>query len=158
MGVQLPLSRLFAVKTTGGQEKTVAGFVSTRIQLKEKPVYSVVVLDTLKGYVFVEADNAQVVGESISGFKHVKSQIPGMIQHSDIEKFLVTKSIISELGKDDIVEVVTGPFKGMRARITRVEKDKSEVTLILLEAPYHLPVTVDANYLKLVERSKSEES
>ena len=126
MAAETKHSRLFAVKTTGGQEKTVAGFISTRIALTEKPVYSVVVLDTLKGYVFVEADNAHIVGESIAGFKHIKSQIPGMIQLSDIEKFLVTRSILSELRKDDIVEVVAGPFKGMRAKITRVEKEKSD--------------------------------
>ena len=157
METPLSQSRLFAVKTTGGQEKTVAGFVSTRVHLKNKPVYSIVVLDTLKGYVFVEADNAHVVGESIAGFKHIKSQIPGMIQRSDIDKFLVTRSILSELETNDIVEVVAGPFKGMRAKITRIEKEKSEITVVLLEAPYTLPVTVDVNYLKLVEKSKDED-
>ncbi|MCX8191779.1 MAG: transcription elongation factor Spt5 [Nitrososphaerales archaeon] len=144
--------KIFAVKTTGGQERIVANFIATRVLLKEKRVHSIVVLDSLKGYVLLEADNIQVVNEVISGFKHVKSPVPGIIQFSDIERFLITKPIISELEIGDIVEVVAGPFKGMRAKIDRIEEAKSEVTVILLDAPYQLPVTIDANYLKIVQK------
>lgn len=152
---QLPLSRFFAVKTTGGQERTVANFMATRLSLKPKRVFSILAVDTSKGYVFVEADNAQVVNELIAGFKHVKGVIPGIVQFPDIEKFLVTKDILAELGVNDIVAVVAGPFKGMRAKINRIELTRSEVTIILLDAPYPLPVTVDANYLKIVEKAKA---
>lgn len=146
--------RIFAVKTTGGQEKTVATFVATRVQMRSKTVYSVLVFDTMKGYIFLEAPNAQVVGESISGFKHVKSQVPGIIQFQDIEKFLVVKSIITDLDVGDTVEVIAGPFKGMQANITRIEPVRKEVTVILLDAPYQLPVTIDADYLKIVQKGK----
>ena len=145
--------KIFAVKTTGGQERTVANSASNRIALKNKAIYSILVLDTLKGYIFLEAENAQIVGESVGGLKHAKSQIPGVIQFQDIEKFLVTKSVISELGIDDIVEVVAGPFKGMRAKINRIERGRSEVTVILLDAAYQLPVTIDADYLKIVQKA-----
>ena len=155
-GSNVLLSRFFAVKTTGGQEKTVASFVHTRISVKNKNVYSILVIDNLKGYVFFEAPNAHVVSESVSGFKHVRSQVPGMIQFQDMEKFLITKSVIAELEVNDIVEVVAGPFKGMRAKIDRLESSRREVTMVLLDAPYQLPVTVDANYLKMVEKAKTE--
>ena len=148
-------SRFFAVKTTGGQEKSVASFVALRLQQKQTSVYSIVVLDNMKGYVFVEAPNAQVVTESVSGFKHVKGQIPGIIPFNDIEQFLTPSPVITELKVEDIVELMGGPFKGMRARVTRVELGRSEATIILLDAPYQLPVTVDAAYLKVVEKAKS---
>ncbi|MBI4258140.1 MAG: transcription elongation factor Spt5 [Thaumarchaeota archaeon] len=150
------LSKFFAVKTTGGWEKTVTSLISVRIELKKKPIYSILVLENLKGYIFVEADNAQVVGETVSGFKHVKSTVPGMIQFQDIEKFLVTKPIITEVSVNDVVEIVAGPFKGMRAKINRIETAKSEVTIVLLEAAYQLPVTINANYLKIVQKAKAE--
>ncbi|MBI2185106.1 MAG: transcription elongation factor Spt5 [Thaumarchaeota archaeon] len=149
------LSRFFAVKTTGGWEKTVTSLISTRIVLKKKPIHSILVLESLKGYIFVEADNAQVVSETVSGFKHVKSTVPGMIQFQDIEKFLVTKPVISEVSVNDIVEIVSGPFKGMKAKINRIEAAKSEVTVVLLDAAYQLPVTINANYLKIVEKAKT---
>lgn len=153
-------TRIFAVKTTGGQEKTVAKFVGDRLEQRKREgkdvqVYSILVLEAQKSYVFFEAPNAQAVSDSISGFKHVKGMVPGYIQFSDIEKFLVTKSLISDLQVNDIVEIVAGPFKGMRARINRVEQQRSEVTVMLLDAPYQLPVTVDVGFLRIVSRAAS---
>lgn len=149
-------SSIYPVKTTGGQERTVATFVANKAMQKKKPIYSILALDTWKGYVLFEAPNSQVVDESIQGFKHVRSKIPGMMQFQDIEKFLVTKSMVAELSDGDIVEIVAGPFKTMRAKISRIESAKQEVTVVLLDTPYQLPVTVDAAYLKIVEKAKTE--
>ena len=151
-------TRIFAVKTTGGQEKTVAKFVGDRLEKrkqegKEPQVYSILVLEAQKSYVFFEAPNAQAVSDAISGFKHVKGMVPGYIQFSDIEKFLVDKSIISDVGVGDVIEIVAGPFKGMKAKINRVEPQRSEVTVMLLDAPYQLPVTVDVGFIKIVSRA-----
>jgi transcriptional antiterminator NusG len=153
-------ARIFAVKTTGGQEKTVAKFVGDRLEQrkhegKESQVYSILVLEAQKSYVFFEAPNAQAVSDAISGFKHVKGMVPGYIQFSDIEKFLVTKSLISDVGVNDVIEIVAGPFKGMKAKINRVEPQRSEVTVLLLDAPYQLPVTVDVGFIKIVSRAAS---
>ena len=148
-------SRIYAVKTTGGQEKTVANFVGTRAQMKHKHVYAILVLPSQKGYVFFEAPNAQAVDDAIVGFKHVKSKIPGIIQFEDIQKFLISRPAAQELSIDDIVEVIAGPFKGMRAKIQRVEKN--DATFILLDAQYRMPVTTDANYLRLVEKAKAKQ-
>ena len=149
-------SSIYPVKTTGGQERTVATFVANKAQQKHKSIYSILALDTWKGYVLFEAPNSQVVDESIQGFKHVRSKIPGMMQFQAIEKFLVTKSMVAELSDSDIVEIVAGPFKTMRAKIVRIETAKQEVTVVLLDTPYQLPVTVDAAYLKIVEKAKPE--
>jgi len=150
--------RIFAVKTTGGQEKTVAKFVGDRLEKrrqegKDPQVYSILVLEAQKSYVFFEAPNAQAVSDSISGFKHVKGMVPGYIQYGDIEKFLVEKSMISDLNVNDVIEIIAGPFKGMKARINRVESQRSEVTVMLLDAPYQLPVTVDVGSIKIVSRA-----
>jgi transcription termination/antitermination protein NusG len=153
-------TRIFAVKTTGGQEKTVAKFVGDRLEKrrqegKEPQVYSILVLEAQKSYVFFEAPNAQAVSDAISGFKHVKGMVPGYIQFADIEKFLVDKSIISDVGVGDVIEIVAGPFKGMKAKINRVEPQRSEVTVMLLDAPYQLPVTVDVGFIKIVSRAST---
>jgi transcription termination/antitermination protein NusG len=147
-------SSIFPVKTTGGQEKTVATFVANRALQKKKDIYSVLALDTWKGYVLFESPNSQIVDESIQGFKHVRSKIPGMMQYSDIEKFLVTKSMVAELNEGDTVEIVAGPFKTMRAKISRVEKEKQEITVGLLDTAFALPITIDASYVRVVEKAK----
>ncbi|HIC84279.1 MAG TPA: transcription elongation factor Spt5 [Nitrososphaerales archaeon] len=157
-------SRFFAVKTTGGQERNVAKFVGNRLERNEtensvisSTIRSIVVIDSLKGYVFFEAPNAQVVSDAISGFKHVKNMIPGIVPYEDIEKFLVTRSIVSEISINDIVEITSGPFKNMKAKISRVEAGRSEVTIMLLDAPYQLPVTIDVNGIRIVEKSKGDD-
>lgn len=148
--------RFFAVKTTGGQEKTVANYAYNVLSRRPKPIYSILVLEGMKGYVLFEAPNAQVVIETVMGFKHVKSTVQGMMLFSDIERFLVSKPTISELSVNDIVEIIAGPFKGMRARIDRLETSRGEATIVLLDTPYQLPVTVDANYLKLLKKTERE--
>jgi transcriptional antiterminator NusG len=145
---------IYPVKTTGGQERTVATFVAERAKQKNKPIYSILALDTWKGYVLFEAPNSQVVDESIQGFKHIRSKIPGMMQFSDIEKFLVTKSMVAELGEGDTVEIVAGPFKGMRAKITRIEQAKQEITVVLVDTPYQMPITLNAGYTKIVAKAQ----
>lgn len=153
-------ARIFAVKTTGGQEKTVAKFVGDRLEQRKRDgkvpqVYAILVLEAQKSYVFFEAPNAQAVSDAISGFKHVKGMVPGYIQFSDIEKFLVSKSLISDVGVGDTIEIVAGPFKGMKAKINRVEPQRSEITVMLLDAPYQLPVTVDVGFIKIISRAES---
>ncbi|MGI0091998.1 MAG: KOW motif-containing protein, partial [Nitrososphaerales archaeon] len=53
------------------------------------------------------------------------------------------------------IEIVAGPFKGMKAKINRVEPQRSEVTVMLLDAPYQLPVTVDVGFIKIIGRAST---
>jgi len=78
------------------------------------------------------------------------------LQFKEIEGFLIKKPTVTELSVDDTVEIVGGPFKGIRAKITRVDYERQEATVILLDAPYQLPVTIDANYLKLVQKASQQ--
>ncbi|MGH9923097.1 MAG: transcription elongation factor Spt5, partial [Nitrososphaerales archaeon] len=94
--------------------------------------------------------------EALAGVRHVRGQIRGELQFKEIEGFLVKKPTVTELSVDDTVEIVGGPFKGIRAKITRVDYERQEATVILLDAPYQLPVTIDANYLKLVQKASTQ--
>jgi len=115
-----------------------------------KNIQSVVLLSDLKGYVVVEAQDTPSMFNAVQGIRHVRGQLRGELTYNEIDKYLVKKSTVSELAVEKTVEIIGGPFKGMKATITRVDKEKEEATVILLDATYQLPVTVDANYLKLV--------
>jgi transcriptional antiterminator NusG len=151
-------AKIFAVKTTTGQERNVAKLVAAKIEMNKIPIRAVLAPETLRGYVFIEAEGPHLVEEAIAGIKHVRSRIPGIVSFAEIERYIVKKPIIEELHESDIVEVTGGPFKGMRAKITRIDKTKAEVTLELLEATFTLPITVNSEYVKLVERAKIETS
>jgi len=147
---------IFAVRTTAGQEKNVANLIAAKVGMTKLPIKAVLVPETLKGYVFIEAEGPHFVEEAIAGIKHVRSRVSGIVSFSEIERHIVVKSVIEELDNDDVVEIISGPFKGMQAKITRLDKTKGEVTLELLEATFTLPITVHADYVKLVKKGKSE--
>ncbi len=149
-------TKIFAVRTTTGQEGNVAKLIATKVEMNKIPIKAILVPETLRGYVFIEADGPHFVEKAIAGVKHVRSRVPGIVSFSEVEKYIVRKPIIEELSENDIVEVTGGPFKGMRAKITRIDRTKEEVTLELLEATFTLPITVHSDYVKLVEKAKSE--
>jgi transcriptional antiterminator NusG len=141
-------SKFFAIRTTGGQERVVANVLQTRANAKKLLIRSIIVLDSFKGYIIVEAPDSNVAYEALVGIRHVRGQIRGDLPFKDIEGYLVKKPVVSELSTNDTVEVIAGPFKSMKAKITRVDYEKQEATVVLLDSPYQIPVTVDANYLK----------
>ena len=141
-------SKFFAIRTTGGQEHVVANILQSKVNTKKIDIRSILVLDNFKGYIIVEAPDSNVAYEALSGIRHARGQIRGELSFKDIEGYLVKKPVVSDLSVDDTVEVIAGPFKAMKAKITRVDYEKQEATVVLLDSPYQIPVTVDANYLK----------
>ncbi|MBM3904786.1 MAG: transcription elongation factor Spt5 [Thaumarchaeota archaeon] len=142
-------THLFAIRTTGGQEKVVMNLLQSKINNGQINLYSVLLVDNLKGYIVVEAKDANSAFNSLQGIRHIRGQLRGEMEFKDIEGYLVTKSTAPTIAVDNVVEIIGGPFKGMKATVTRVDNDKQEATVILLDAPYQLPVTVDSNYLKI---------
>ncbi|MDR1991930.1 MAG: transcription elongation factor Spt5 [Nitrososphaerota archaeon] len=147
--------KIFAIKTTTGQERNVARLIASKINMTKIPLKALLVPDALKGYVFIEADGPHHIEDAILGIRHVRSRIPGLISFNEIERYIVRKPVMEDLNEDDVVEITGGPFKGMRAKITRLDKAKGEVTLELLEATFTLPITVHSDYVKLVEKAKA---
>lgn len=141
-------SKFYAIRTTGGQERVVANVLQNKIKSKNIGIYSILLLENFKGYIIVEAPDANVAFQALAGVRHIRGQIRGELPFKDIEGYLVKKPVVTELSVDDTVEVIGGPFKAMKAKITRVDYEKQEATVVLLDSPYQIPVTVDANYLK----------
>lgn len=152
------ITSVFAVRTTAGQEKNVADLISARVATTDLPIKAILVPEALKGYVLIEAEGPHFVEKAIAGIKHVRSRIQGIVSFKEVEQYVIMKPVIDELDEQDLVEIVGGPFKGMRAKITRIDKAKEDVTLELLEATFTLPITVHADYVRLVEKAKKEEA
>lgn len=142
-------THLFAVRTTGGQEKVVLNLLEARAKMNKINIQSVLLVDNLKGYVVIEALDPNSAFQAIEGVRHIRGQLRGELEFKDIEGYLIKKSTVAQLEVDNVVEITGGPFKGMKATITRIDQEKEEATVVLLDASYQLPVTVDANYLKL---------
>lgn len=142
-------SKFFVVRVAGGQESMIASMLQTRLHSKKiEGIYSVLFLENFKGYVIVEAVDSNIAYEALHGIRHIRGQIRGELPFKDLEGYLIKKPVVTELIIDDTVEIIAGPFKSMKAKIMRVDYEKQEATVVLLDSPYQIPVTVDANYLK----------
>ena len=107
----------------------------------------------IKGYFFIEtmhADRVDVLSKSIRGFKGFVS---GDIDISEIEKYLTPKPAVTGLEMGSLVEIVEGPFKGERAKITAIDAAKEEVTVQLIESMVPIPVTVKAEAIRNLDKT-----
>ncbi len=145
-------SRYYAVRTTAGREIDVAVIMENRIKNLGVDVRSLVIPPGIKGYVIVEAPGLDAVYPAIKELKYVKGRTLGKITREELEKLIKPKPIIEMVKEGDIVEVVAGPFRGMKARIVAVDRSKNEVTLNILESEFPLPITVPGDYVKPVKK------
>ncbi len=150
--VKLPEALFFAIRTTAQQEINVAIMVEAHAKVKNLPIYSIVVVPELRGYIIIEATGLHVVYEAIRGLKHVKGRASGTIKWEDLEKLLKPKPLIEILQEGDEVEVTAGPLRGARAKVVAIDRAKNEVTLNIFEAQYAHTVTVPVEWIKIVKK------
>jgi transcriptional antiterminator NusG len=142
---------LYAVKVTTGQERNVATMLADKAKVSKLPVFAILAPAELKGYIIVEASMPHTVEELIRGMKHVRERVQGLVDPSEVNHYLETRPVVEGLEIGILVEVVAGPFKGMQARVMRVDEGKEEVTIEILEASFTLPITVHADYVREVK-------
>ena len=125
-------------------------------QLKGR-VKSILVPETLRGYVFIETTEFRDVEIAISGVPHVRGRVGGKVSMEEIDRFLAPPPAAEGISEGDVVEIISGPFKGERAKVVRVDAGKEELILELLDSPYTIPVRVHADFAKIVERAERVE-
>lgn len=154
-------TRIYAVKVTVGQEENVAEMLSNKIEALGLPyskgIKAIVHSPDLKGYILVEATDPVLIDEVIQGVRHARGRVkskysyqPDFIPVEEALSYLKAKPSIELLSEGDMIEITGGPFKGMKARIISVNKDRGEVTVELLDTPYTMPITMYAEYVRKV--------
>jgi len=141
---------IYAVRTIGGKEEIVVEQIANKAIANGLQIYSVFKIEEMKGYVFVEGEleDIEIIIKDVSG---VRSIIRESIPIEQLEKFLEPKKTEVEIEVGDIVEVVGGPFKGQKGKVTRVDKIKREVTIEILEVAVPIPVTISVDLVKVVK-------
>jgi transcription termination/antitermination protein NusG len=143
---------VFAVKTQVGQERTVADMLMTRVKRGKLPIYGVLAPNEMRGYVFVEADDQQILERAIKQISYARTMLTEPIPFSQIEHFLTPVSAVAKISEGDIVELVSGPFRGEKAKVTRIDEAKEEITVELFEAMVPIPITVKGENVRVLKR------
>lgn len=132
--------------------------MTARIGREHFEVYSILVPHDIRGYVMAEALNKTEIEKSLRGVSHAKGIVEGEIALADIEKFFEPKPMVTKVDTGDIVELISGPFKGEKARVVRVDVKKEEITVELFEATVPIPVTVRGDTIKVVRKEAENEA
>ncbi|HUV35180.1 MAG TPA: transcription elongation factor Spt5 [Candidatus Desulfaltia sp.] len=146
---------LYAVKVTNGQERTVSIMLADKAKVEGLPIAAILAPAELKGYIIIEAERPHIVDELIRGMRHTRERVQGTISPEEVDHYIETKPAVEGLEEGTLVEVIAGPFKGMQARVVRVDVGKEEVTIEILEAAFTLPITVHADYVRELKGMKS---
>ncbi len=158
MSLKKEKTTIYAVRTIIGQESTVAELIDTKAKTMGVTLPAILFSESLKGYVFIEAKDKEQVDNIITGVPHIRGKSLGKVDIKEIEHVLVKRPPTEGLEPGDTVEVIGGPFKGEKAKVTRIDAAKSEVILELLESTYPIPIKVHADYVRVIEKSSSENS
>ncbi len=139
---------MFAYRVTAGQESIVADLLQEKIKKTRAPIAALIVSPRLKGYLIVEASNEVEVKRLTAGVPHVKGVLQKTISLDEIKELLESKPQELALVKGDFIEITSGPFKGEKAKVVRIDKEKEEVTIELVEVAVPIPVTIKMGTIK----------
>ncbi|MBN1763080.1 MAG: transcription elongation factor Spt5 [Methanomicrobia archaeon] len=154
------MARIVAVKTTVNQEQAVAAMIEGAI--KEQPasehgLKAILVPDELRGYVLIEAEYPEMVEQIVQSIPHARGLVKGEMDLDEIEHFLTPKPSVTGIVEGSIIEIISGPFKGERARVKKVDEAHEEITIELFEAMVPIPVTVRGDSVRVLSREDHEE-
>lgn len=143
---------IFTVRTTVSQESLVVDILANKIKKEELSIYSMTAIPGIKGYILIEGDNEVTIRRGITNASHVKGKgiVGGAVKVEDLDRLLEAKPLMKSIKEGMRVEVIAGPFKGEKAKVLRVNDTKEEVTIELLEAAVKIPLTLNAEQIRII--------
>lgn len=151
-------NKIYALRTTANREDQVVDFISSHVQKRKLEVYAIVRPHGMRGYVFLEAKDKEAAEESFFGVPYAKGLLKEPIKYEEIEPMLEQVKMQINIQKNDIVEIISGPFKREKAKIARIDPQKEEVVVELLEAAVPIPITLKMDSVKVIRREGEEDS
>lgn len=146
---------IVTVRITTGRENVVIDNIMFRIATQKIPIKSIFRPEELKGYIFIEGESNDIEA-AVKGIPHVRGLINKDVPSKELEKFLIPEKSEIKVEIGDTVEIISSPFKGELAKITRVDETKGEITVEFMEAAIPIPVTISANSVRIHEKAKKE--
>ena len=150
-------NQIFALRTTANREDQVVDFLSSNVEKKKIEVYTIIRPHGMRGYIFIEAKDRESAEEAYYGIPYAKGLLSKPIEYSEIEPMLEHVKVQMNIQKYDIVEIISGPFKREKAKITRIDQQKEEVIVELLETAVPIPITLKMDSVKVIRRESEDD-
>ncbi len=144
----------FVVRVTSSQEKITADILENKVKIGKIPIYSIILVEGMRGYLIIEAEGENACKDLIMNEPHVKGMLPAPLSEEELDKMLALKQHVEEIGVNDVVEFLAGPFKGYKAKVVKVDSTKEEITVELIDVAVSIPVTTKANTARIVQKAE----
>jgi transcriptional antiterminator NusG len=149
---------IYAVRCTANREDQVLDFLSSNISKKKLSVYSAFHPHGMRGYIFIETVDLQEAQRAVYQVPYARGVLDKPVTYQEIEHmFDIIKTEVN-IQKGDIAEIISGPFKREHVKITRVDQQKEEVIVELLEAAVPIPITVKMDAVKVIRRESGDDA
>lgn len=145
----------FIVRVTSSQEKITADILENKIIKQSLPIYAIILPHGMRGYLIIEAENELACRELIMNEPHVKGMLVSPLGEGELDKMLIAKQTVQKVDVNDIVELLSVPFKGYKARVIKVDSAKDEITVELMDVAVPIPVTIKANTARIIEKAET---
>lgn len=149
--------RIYALRTTANREDQVMDFVYSNAQKKKLSVYSVIRPHGMRGYIFVEAGTRSDAEQAAFNVPYARGLLPNTVDYKEIAHMLEQVKVQMNIKKNDVVEIISGPFKREQAKVTRIDKTKEDVVVELLDAAVPIPITVKMDAVRVIRREEGED-
>lgn len=147
---------IYIYRVTAGQERVVLEMLARKVKKENIPIHCAVHFEDLRGYMMVEADDELTVRQAGMKIPHIKGVLDKPAPLSELDALLAAaKPAALTVAKGDIVELVSGPFKGEKARVLRIDENKDELTVELTEVAVPIPVTIKANTIRIYQKAET---
>lgn len=144
----------FVVRVTSSQEKITADILENKVSKSTLPIHSIVLVEGMRGYLIVEADSEVATRELIMNEPHVKGMLSKPLSPEELEKMLEVKQHVQVAETNDIVEFLSGPFKGYKAKVMKIDASKDEMTVELMDVAVPIPVTTKSSIARIIQKAE----
>ncbi len=142
----------YAMRVLIGQEKSVAALLAQSVKHEDLGVSAILSPESMQGYIFVESDRTLDMRHPALKVPNLRGLVEGDVDFDELRSFLNPEPIMNNISKGSIVELTSGPFKGERAKVVRIDEAKEDVVLELIEAAVPIPVTVKGDQIRLIQK------
>ena len=149
-------TKIFSIKTQVGKEQNTANLINSRAKKQKLDISSILVTPELRGYLFLEGNEKERIKDMIKTISYARNMLEGDIPIDQIEHFLVPTSAVAKIAEGDVVEMVSGPFRGETAKVTHIDDTKEEITVELFESVVPIPITVRGEQVRVVKRKEED--
>ena len=150
-------SQIYIVKVTTNKEDKALEMISDKVKKKEIGIYAIARPHGLRGYIFLESPDHKHAEDAVFNLPYVKGIIGETVTYDKIKQMLEPVAADIKIEKNDIIEIISEPFKNEKAKVVRVDKPKNECVVSLLAAAVPIPVTVKLDNIRVIRREELED-